>query len=104
VRKKPPQNEQRAVALEYSPPRDRAPRVIAKGRGEIARKILDLARAHGIPMRQDPDLLEVLFQVELEREIPAEVYPVVAEILAFLYSINATQHSRVSSPDPAIEP
>lgn len=95
--------EAQAVAMRYRLPEDRAPRVTAKGKGEIARKILDLARSHGIPVRRDPDLLEVLFQVELDREIPPAVYQAVAEILAFLYAVNAGQISHLPQ-NPQGEP
>ncbi|HLC26237.1 MAG TPA: EscU/YscU/HrcU family type III secretion system export apparatus switch protein [bacterium] len=100
MREKRRPHKKRAVVLEYSPPGDRAPRVTAKGQGEIAQKILELARSHGIPLRKDPDLLEILFQVELEKEIPPAVYQVVAEILAFLYTINAGQISAGTNLDP----
>lgn len=101
MEKKRQDQDRRAVAMRYSPPGDRAPRVTAKGRGERARKILDLAGSHGVPVRRDPDLLEVLFQVELDREIPPALYQVVAEILAFLYTVNAAQPPQPSSDSPS---
>ncbi|MCF8067767.1 MAG: EscU/YscU/HrcU family type III secretion system export apparatus switch protein [Desulfobacterales bacterium] len=77
-----------AVALRYKPETDKAPMVTAKGSGLIAEKIIEIARAHGIPVKDDPDLVEVLSKLEIEDEIPASVYVAVAELLAFIYSIN----------------
>ncbi len=60
----------------------------AKGSGYIAEKIIQLAKEHHVPIEEDPDLVQVLSQLELEQEIPPSVYKVVAEILAFVYSVN----------------
>jgi len=81
----PPDNPQRAVALQYERQRDPAPRVVAKGEGEIALKILELAREHGVAIKEDPDLAQLLSAVELETQIPVEAFIAVAEILAFIY-------------------
>ena len=77
-----------AVALRYRPDKDTAPRVAAKGSGLVAEKIIELARDHGIPVKDDPDLLEVLSNIEIEEEVPPTVYVAVAELLAFVYSLN----------------
>jgi flagellar biosynthesis protein len=77
-----------AAALKYNPPEDSAPRLIAKGRGEIAERILALARKHRIPIREDPDLIAVLSQLDLDKEIPSELYKPIAEILSFIYRVN----------------
>ena len=84
-----------AVALEYQRRRDPAPRVVAKGEGEIAEKILELAREHGVAIKEDPDLAQLLAAVELETQIPLEAFVAVAEILAFIY------RSRGHGPMPA---
>jgi flagellar biosynthesis protein len=76
-----------AVALRYRPDADKAPVVIAKGRGHVAEKILELARTHQIPVREDKDLVQVLGLLELNETIPPEAYKAVAEILAFLYRV-----------------
>ena len=86
----------KAVALRYDDLRDPAPRVVAKGQGKIAERILEVARRCGVPVHEDPDLVEVLAKVELEQVIPSALYQAVAEILAFLYRLNA-QHKRVGS-------
>lgn len=75
-----------AVALSYD--RTRAPTVSAKGRGEVARQIAELAAEHGIPLREDPALAYALSQIPLGDEIPEALYVAVAEVLAFVYHIN----------------
>ena len=79
---------QKAVALKYVPKQDRAPKVTAKGSGLLAEKIIQLAKEHGIPIQEDPALIEILSQLDFSQEIPPSVYTVVAEILAFVYSMN----------------
>jgi len=78
----------KAVALRYVPPLDQAPRVTAKGSGLLAQKIIELAQKHGIPIKEDPVLIQVLSQLDFYQEIPPSIYVVVAEILAFVYSVN----------------
>lgn len=75
----------RAVALRYQPHHDQAPRVTAKGTGKRAEQIIQLAEEHGIPIEQDPSLVAILSQLEVNQQIPEELYQVVAEILAFVY-------------------
>ena len=77
-----------AVALRYTPKVDRAPKVTAKGSGLVAEKIIELAKAHRIPIQEDPALVQILSQLDFYQEIPPSVYGVVAEILAFIYSLN----------------
>ena len=77
-----------AVALRYQPTKDRAPKLVAKGRGYLADKILELAREHDIPVRQDRNLLQILSHLDLNEEIPPDVYKAVAEILAFIYRLS----------------
>ena len=81
----------RAVALLYNRDKSEAPVVAASGQGELARTILKTAEEAGIPIQEDPDLVEVLAKVPLGEEIPVEVYQAVAEILAFVYSLNKSQ-------------
>jgi len=80
--------KQKAVALKYNQGVDKAPRVTAKGKGYIAEKIISLAKSHDIPIKEDPDLVSVLSELELQEEIPPELYMVVAELLAFVYRMN----------------
>ena len=84
-------DRQQAVALRYEPERDRAPKLVAKGQGYLAEKILELARQHHIPVREDKNLLQILSRLDLNQEIPAEVYQAVAEILAFIYRLSNRQ-------------
>ncbi|MGE3540893.1 MAG: EscU/YscU/HrcU family type III secretion system export apparatus switch protein [Candidatus Tectimicrobiota bacterium] len=91
-----PDGRRAAVALKYDAATDSAPRVVAKGRGLVAEKILALARAQGIPMRQDPDLVQLLTQIDLEQEIPPTLYKVVAELLAFVYRLNQQSRPPIS--------
>lgn len=77
-----------AVALGYDLGDDAAPRVIAKGEGELAARIVELAREHGIPVRSDADLASLLAAVELERTIPVEAFEAVARILSHIYRAN----------------
>lgn len=78
----------KAAALQYDKNKDAAPKLTAKGKGPIAEKILEIARENNIPIHRDEDLLEILETVEVDTEIPLEVYQVVAEIFSFLYQAN----------------
>lgn len=77
----------KAVALRYQPEKEAAPRVTAKGKGHVAETILRIAEAHDLPIRQDGDLVELLAQVELDRQIPENLYKAVAEVFVFLYNV-----------------
>jgi len=70
------------VALHYARPS--APRVVAVGHGLIGQKIIDVAREHGVPLEQNPDLAEALSKVELDQEIPEPLYMAVALVLGFI--------------------
>jgi flagellar biosynthesis protein len=78
----------KAAAIAYRPDRDGAPRVTAAGRGKVAEKILEVARAAGLPVREDAALAEVLSRLDPGAEIPPDTYRAVAEILAFLYRLD----------------
>jgi flagellar biosynthesis protein len=78
----------KAVALKYEPGKDSAPRVTAKGKGLVARRIMEIAREEGIPISEDPDLVGALIQLDFDEEIPPDLYKAVAEILAFAYRLN----------------
>ena len=82
---KPPQ---KAAAIKYDADKDRAPRVTAKGSGEIARRIIEAAREHNVPVFEDQNLVEVLEALDVDTEIPAELYRAVAEVLVFIYRLN----------------
>ena len=75
----------KAAALRYDKGKDSAPRLVAKGQGHIAAKILQLAKDNQIPVHEDPALIEILSKMNLEEQIPGDCYRVVAEILAWIY-------------------
>jgi flagellar biosynthesis protein len=62
--------------------------VRGKGRGAIAERILALAAEHHIPIKSDPALVQILSKLDLDEQIPVELYKAVAELLAFIYSAN----------------
>lgn len=83
-----PEDERRllAVALRYGG--EGAPRVAAKGYGAVGAQILERARTHGVPIRQDAELSGLLAQVPLGDEVPETLYLAVAEVLAFAYRLS----------------
>ena len=86
-----------AVALRYQPEApflDAAPRLVAKGQGLLADRILRLAREHSIPVEHDPDLLAALEPLDINKMIPPELFQAVAVMLAALYRANR----QVSAP------
>ncbi len=86
-----PDPAQIAVALKYDRARDSAPRVVASGRGALAERILELALVHGIKVREDADLAEILAAVEVGEQIPVAAFAAVAEILFYIYRANERQ-------------
>ena len=86
----------KAVALRYDPLTDPAPRLIGKGQGVIAERIVQIAREHGIPIHEDRDLVEILGSLKMGELIPEEIYGAVAEILAFLYRLNKRAKPKVA--------
>ena len=102
--KKSPQKRQLAVALRYEPKKDRAPRIAAKGQGPLAERILELAKIHGVPIREDGDLVQLLSKLELESEIPPDLYKVIAEVLIFIYSTNQKAKKKISPPPGGATP
>ncbi|HPI92728.1 MAG TPA: EscU/YscU/HrcU family type III secretion system export apparatus switch protein [Deltaproteobacteria bacterium] len=81
--------DKKAVSLKYERGKDAAPKVTAKGRGAVAEKILALAREHGIPIEKDTTMLEALYRLDINEEIPEDLYQIVAELLAFIYRMNS---------------
>lgn len=77
----------KAAALGYEMGKDNAPKLLAKGNAEVANKIIQVAIENNIPIKQDKDLVELLSQLELNQEIPTELYKAVAEIFSFIYNI-----------------
>ena len=89
----------KAVALKYKPAKDSAPRVTAKGAGLVAERIIERALKEGIPIKEDPDMVGALIQLDFQEEIPPELYRAVAEILAFAYRLNQQMSEKgISNP------
>lgn len=91
--KPPSETVTKAAALQYDRAKDAAPKLTAKGRGDVALRIVEVAKAHNIPIQSDADLVEILDKVEIDTEIPLEVYTVVAEIFSFLYKANQNKRN-----------
>lgn len=68
-----------------------APRVTAKGKGEVAQRIVELAEAHGVPLREDKALVDVLSRIDLAQQIPPQLYVAVAEVIAFAYALSGKE-------------
>lgn len=86
-----PSAQQVAVALAYGQSTG-APKVVAKGRGLIAQAIIERARLNGVYVHESEDLVGMLMQVELDQQIPPQLYLAVAELLAWLYRLEHDQH------------
>ena len=82
------------MALRYDQQQDHAPRVVAKGQGSIAERLMELAQEHGVPLWEDTDLVQLLGALELDSEIPPAMYAALAEILAQLYRLNRDHPGR----------
>ena len=83
----------KCLYINYDKDKDAAPRVVAKGRGEVAEKIIETARAYHVPLVEDENLVQVLEALDLETQIPPELYRAVAEVLAFVYRMNRQMQS-----------
>ena len=83
-----------AIAMRYDVDRDKAPLVIASGRGPVADEILRIAEDNKIPLYEDPELAKLLSKLELDTEIPPELYTLVAEVLFFVYKLDRMAEKR----------
>ena len=81
-----------AIALSYQPQKYSGPIVVAKGKGKIAEEILNRAVDNQIPIHEDPNLIQLLGQLDLNESIPEELYQAVEEVFAFVYRLDQ-QHS-----------
>lgn len=82
------QGERTAAALKYDVELGGAPRVVGAGKGHLAKKMLETAKAHNVPVVEDEALAKTLSKLTIGQEIPEELYQVVAEILAFLFKMD----------------
>ncbi len=80
--------KKKAVALKYNKEKDNAPKIKGKGEGILADKIIQTAKEHGIPVKEDKTLVDMLASIPLDTEIPPELYKAVAEIFAYIYSMS----------------
>jgi flagellar biosynthesis protein len=92
----PPDPTREAIALAYRQT-DAAPRVVARGKGLIAEAIIARAHEHGVYVHESPELVALLTQVDIDQNIPPQLYMAIAELLAWLYRI---EHGDTSSPPP----
>jgi flagellar biosynthesis protein len=90
----PERKNLKAVAVKYQVGKDRAPKIVATGKGAVAEKILNLAEEHRIPFFEDPSLTDLLAKLELNTDVPAELYTLVAEVLAFVYQLDKLAKKR----------
>lgn len=84
-------DDKKAVALGYKREKDNAPKVLASGNRYLADEIITIAQKYEIPIKKDPDMVEMLSQIEVNREIPPNMYRAVAEIFSFIYNITKKQ-------------
>jgi len=89
-----PPERKSAIAIRYDIDRDKAPLIIASGRGPIADEILRIAEDNKIPLYEDPELAKLLTKLELDTEIPPELYTLVAEVLFFVYKLDRMAEKR----------
>ncbi|MET0081693.1 MAG: EscU/YscU/HrcU family type III secretion system export apparatus switch protein [Sedimenticola sp.] len=87
-----------AVALLYDG--ENAPRVTAKGQGELAARIFELAEQHGIPLEKDPEMAAILAQIPLGDEIPETLYRAIAEVIAFAYLVSGKRPPGFKESEP----
>ena len=92
--------EARAVAIQGFPADGGGPRLVAAGRGALAEKIIEIAFANGVKVREDADLAELLSVLDPESEIPMEALTAVAEILAYVYRVTARPIPTAPAPAP----
>ncbi len=78
------------VAVALTKETESLPRIVASGRGAVARQILEIAFANGVNVREDADLVEILSAIDVDSDIPLEAFAAVAEILSYIYRANAT--------------
>lgn len=83
-----PNAEAQAVALRYDMERDRAPKVVAKGKGYVAENIMTVAQMNAVPVYQNKTLVNMLMALDIDREIPPELYRAIAEVMAYVYRID----------------
>ena len=87
--------DKKAVALKYEQTSNSAPKVLAKGKGEIASKIIEKAKEYDIPLFQNPMLADSLLNLDIDEEIPPSLYKATAEV--FVWLLKSEQKAQISS-------
>lgn len=77
----------KAVALRYNIKKENTPKVVAKGKGLIAERIIKIAQENELPIKKDEDLVELLTKIDIDKEIPNNLYKAVAEVFSFIYNV-----------------
>ena len=83
-----------AIALKYDVQKGKAPKIMATGKGSVAEMILQVAEENKVPFYEDPTLADLLSKLQLDTEIPKELYTLVAEVLAFVYQLDKLAKKR----------
>ena len=79
-------NDEKAVALGYNRNQDAAPKILASGKGYVARQLIELAKDNGIHIHEDKSLVDILSLLDIDSPIPIEAYATIAEILTYIYT------------------
>jgi len=87
-------NIKKAVALSYDIDVDNAPKIVAKGKGELASNIIKIAEDNEIPIKKDQDLVELLSAIDIDKEIPDSMYKAVSEIFSFIYDLTTLERKK----------
>lgn len=95
----PKRPQKKAVALVYDRQKGSAPLVVASGANLIAERIIAAAASAGVHIKEDKALVELLAKIPVGQEIPADLYQTIAEILAFVYSVN-NRYKKAAGPSP----
>jgi len=89
-----PEEERAVVALRYDIEKDAAPVILAAGRGQMAEDIMDVAEENQIPFYEDKGLADLLLKLEIDTEVPPELFVLVAEVLAFVFKLEQMSDKR----------
>ncbi len=87
-------NVKKAVALNYDIDTSQAPKITAKGKGELANNIIKIAQDNDIPIKKDEDLVELLSAIDIDKEIPESMYKAVSEIFSFIYDLTTLERKK----------
>ena len=90
-----------AIALSFDPKKDAAPAILATGKGLLADEILRIAEENKVPLFEDPALAQLLSKLEIDTNIPPELYTLVAEVLAFVYQLEQLASKRIEIQEQA---